>query len=29
VVVHGNGRCIRGRDELKTDFRKGLRSIFH
>lgn len=20
VVVHGNGRCVHGRDELKTDF---------
>jgi uncharacterized protein (TIGR02246 family) len=24
VVVHGNGRCVCGRDELKTDFRKGF-----
>jgi len=24
VVVHGNGRCVRGRDELKADFLKGF-----
>jgi uncharacterized protein (TIGR02246 family) len=24
VVVHGNGRCIRGKDELENDFRKGF-----
>ena len=24
VVVHGNGRCVRGKDELKADFRKGF-----
>ena len=24
VVVHGNGRCVRGKDELKADFRKGV-----
>jgi len=27
VVVHGNGRCVRGRDELKTDFRKAFESF--
>jgi uncharacterized protein (TIGR02246 family) len=27
VVVHGNGRCIRGKDELKADFRKGFESF--
>jgi len=27
VVVHGNGRCVRGRDELKADFRKGFESF--
>ena len=27
VVVHGNGRCIRGRDELKADFLKGFESF--
>ena len=25
VVVHGNGRCLRGRDELKADFLNGFR----
>ncbi len=24
VVVHGNGRCVRRRDELKADFLKGF-----
>jgi hypothetical protein len=24
VVVHGNGSCVRGRDELKTDFLNDL-----
>jgi ketosteroid isomerase-like protein len=24
VVVHGNGRCVRGRDELKKDFRNAF-----
>lgn len=24
VVVHGNGRCIRGKDALKADFQKGF-----
>jgi uncharacterized protein (TIGR02246 family) len=24
VVVHGNGRCIRGRDQLKADFLKAF-----
>ena len=24
VVVHGTGRCVRGRDELKTDFRNAF-----
>ncbi|MGA2859900.1 MAG: SgcJ/EcaC family oxidoreductase [Candidatus Sulfotelmatobacter sp.] len=28
VVVHGDGRCIRGKDELKTDFLKAFES-FH
>jgi uncharacterized protein (TIGR02246 family) len=27
VVVHGNGRCIRGRDELKADFLKGFEAF--
>jgi uncharacterized protein (TIGR02246 family) len=27
VVVHGNGRCVHGRDELKTDFQKGLEAF--
>ena len=27
VVVHGNGRCIRGRDELKMDFLKGFEAF--
>jgi len=27
VVVHGNGRCIRGKDELKADFRKGFEAF--
>jgi len=27
VVVHGSGRCIHGRDELKADFLKGLESF--
>jgi len=28
VVVHGNGRCVRGRDELKTDFLKAFESFW-
>ncbi len=28
VVVHGNGRCVRGRDEVKLDFEKGFKA-FH
>lgn len=24
VVVHGTGRCVRGRDELKMDFRNAF-----
>jgi uncharacterized protein (TIGR02246 family) len=28
VVVHGDGRCIRGKDELKADFLKAFES-FH
>ena len=24
VVIHGNGRCVRGRDELKAEFLKGF-----
>jgi uncharacterized protein (TIGR02246 family) len=27
VVVHGNGRCVSGRDELKADFRKGFEAF--
>jgi uncharacterized protein (TIGR02246 family) len=27
VVVHGNGRCLRGRDELKADFLKGFEAF--
>ena len=27
VVVHGNGRCVRGRDELKTDFLKAFEAF--
>jgi ketosteroid isomerase-like protein len=27
VVVHGNGRCIRGRKELKEDFVKGFEAF--
>ena len=27
VVVHGNGRCVHGRDELKTDFQKGFEAF--
>ena len=27
VVVHGNGRCVRGRDELKADFLKAFESF--
>lgn len=27
VVVHGNGRCVRGREELKTDFLKGFEAF--
>lgn len=26
VVVHGNGRCVRGKDELTADFRKGFQA---
>ena len=24
VMVHGNGRCVRGKDALKADFQKGF-----
>jgi ketosteroid isomerase-like protein len=24
IVVHGNGRCVCGKDEVKTDFLKGF-----
>jgi uncharacterized protein (TIGR02246 family) len=24
VVIHGNGRCVRGKDELKADFLNGF-----
>jgi ketosteroid isomerase-like protein len=27
VVVHGDGRCIRGKDELKADFCKAFESF--
>jgi ketosteroid isomerase-like protein len=27
VVVHGNGRCVRGRDELKADFLRGFEAF--
>ena len=27
VVVHGNGRCVRGREELKQDFLKGFEAF--
>ena len=27
VVVHGNGRCVRGREDLKADFLKGFESF--
>ena len=27
VVVHCNGRCVRGRDELKADFQKGFEAF--
>jgi uncharacterized protein (TIGR02246 family) len=27
VIVHGNGRCVHGRDELKADFRKGFETF--
>jgi uncharacterized protein (TIGR02246 family) len=27
VVVHGNGRCVRGKDELKADFLKGFEAF--
>lgn len=27
VVVHGNGRCVCGRDELKADFLKGFEAF--
>lgn len=27
VVVHGNGRCVRGREELRMDFLKGFEAF--
>ncbi len=27
VVVHGDGRCVRGREELKADFQKGFEAF--
>ncbi len=27
VVVHGDGRCVRGRDELEADFLKGFEAF--
>jgi uncharacterized protein (TIGR02246 family) len=27
VVVHSDGRCVRGRDELKADFQKGFEAF--
>ena len=27
VVIHGNGRCVRGKDELRADFLKAFRSF--
>ncbi len=27
VVVHGNGRCVRGREEVKADFVKGFEAF--
>jgi uncharacterized protein (TIGR02246 family) len=27
VVVHGNGRCLCGKEELKADFRKGFEAF--
>jgi|SRR5215469_4988199 len=27
VVVHGNGRCVHGRDQLKADFQKGFEAF--
>jgi len=27
VVVHGDGRCVRGRDELKADFLRGFEAF--
>ena len=27
VVVHGDGRCVRGREELKADFLKGFEAF--
>ena len=27
VVVHGNGRCVHGREELKADFLKGFEAF--
>ena len=27
VVVHGTGRCVRGRDELKMDFRNAFKAF--
>jgi len=27
VVVHGDGRCVRGREELKEDFLKGFEAF--
>jgi len=27
VVVHGNGRCVCGKEALKADFRKGFEAF--
>jgi uncharacterized protein (TIGR02246 family) len=27
VVIHGNGRCVRGREELREDFLKGFKAF--
>lgn len=27
VIVHGDGRCIRGKDELTADFPEGIRVL--
>ena len=27
LVVHGNGRCVSGREELKADFRQGFEAF--